>query len=58
MTIALVVYDYLLTIEDEVQLIWRRKTSSASLLFLANRVTSLILIVDLFLVNVSVTVSS
>lgn len=34
---ALVVYDYVISLEDEVELVWRRKPSFASTLLLANR---------------------
>ncbi|KAM5541382.1 hypothetical protein V8D89_004936 [Ganoderma adspersum] len=36
-TLALIVYEYLITIGAEVELFWRRKVTGASVLFLANR---------------------
>ena len=36
-TLALVVYDYALTIHEEVELIWKRRISCASFLFISNR---------------------
>ena len=38
---ALLIYDSLLTIADEVELIWRRKLTAASALFILNRFTLL-----------------
>ncbi|GJE96173.1 hypothetical protein PsYK624_123660 [Phanerochaete sordida] len=34
---ALVVYEYLLTFQDEIRMIWRRKWTGATALFVANR---------------------
>ncbi|PSR75618.1 hypothetical protein PHLCEN_2v9019 [Hermanssonia centrifuga] len=34
---ALVVYDYIITIDQEITLVWRRKWSLATWIFIANR---------------------
>ena len=39
-------YEYVLTMEDEVELLWRRKMSTASWIFLLNRMVPVIMIMD------------
>lgn len=46
---ALVVHDCLVTFDDELRLIWNRKRSAASWLFLANRATAVIIIINAIL---------
>ena len=46
---ALILYEYILTLDDELDLIWRRKMSASSLIFLANRVTVIVYTVGLAL---------
>ena len=41
MRLALVIYDHILTFAEEVQMIWRRRTTLSSIIFLLNRYTSL-----------------
>ena len=36
--VALLAYDSILMIDDEVELIWRRKLSTASVIFIINRI--------------------
>ena len=43
--VALLAYDSILTIEDEVELIWRRNLSIASALFITNRVAASLVVV-------------
>ena len=43
--IALMIYDYLLTMGDEVELIWRRKMSTSSWIFITNRLVLIIFVV-------------
>ena len=40
--LALLGYDFVLTLSDEVELIWRRKFSVASVIFVLNRATALL----------------
>ena len=51
-------YEYLLTFEDEVELLWRRKMNFSSWLFLANRAIIVIMIVYLALNFAGTTVST
>nr|VWO99384.1 G protein beta subunit Gib2 [Ganoderma boninense] len=44
---ALVGYDYLLTVERESRLFWRRKVNTATILFFANRYLALLYYVGL-----------
>ena len=47
--VALLAYDFILTFEDEVELIWRRKLSIASAVFITNRIAaSLFVVYDIF----------
>ena len=47
--VALLAYDSILTFEDEVELIWRRKLSIASAVFITNRIAaSLFVVYDIF----------
>ncbi|KAI0338609.1 hypothetical protein BDW22DRAFT_689002 [Trametopsis cervina] len=41
---ALALYDYLLTFSQEIEMIWRRPLTGASVLFMLNRYLSLVLI--------------
>ena len=43
---ALVVYEFLITSGDEWTLIWRRKMTGSSLLFIANRLIMIVSIID------------
>lgn len=43
--VALLTYDSLLTVEDEVELIWRRKLSIASTVFIINRIAASLFVV-------------
>ena len=49
--VALVVYDSILTIEDEVELIWRRKLSIASAVFITNRIGASLFVVNYIFIN-------
>ena len=51
---ALLLYAYLLTIEDEVELIWRKNMGLSSWIFLANRVGGVLLLVSVVVVGTSV----
>ena len=42
--VALLAYDFILPIDDEVKLIWRRKLSIASALFITNRIAASLLV--------------
>ena len=42
-------YDYLLTVDDERKLLWRRKMGASSFLFLANRVQVIVYTVAQFM---------
>ena len=46
---ALLVYDFVLTIVDEVDFIWRQKLSVASAIFITNRVAVLLVVIFLIL---------
>lgn len=43
--LVVVVYDWLLTLSDEIRLVWKRKLTGATVLFLLNRYTTLIMYV-------------
>ena len=49
-------YDQLLTVEDELDIIWRRQMSPSSWLFLANRFTLVIGVVEFVLTKIDPTV--
>ena len=49
---ALLAYESILTIEDEVNLIWRRKLSIASALFIMNRIAASLIVVSIILFDV------
>ena len=51
-------YDCLLTMEDELVLVWRRKMSPSSWIFLANRATVVINVFDLATTVISTTVGT
>ena len=51
-------YEYLLTVEDELELIWNRRMSSASWIFFANRAMLGVLGTQLALRHSNVTVST
>ena len=51
--VALLPYDFILTIEDEVELIWRRKLSIASAVFITNRIAALLFVVQHILIDVN-----
>ena len=50
--VALLAYDSILTFEDEVELIWRRKLSIASAVFITNRIAALLFVVYNILIDV------
>ena len=50
--VALLAYDSILTFEDEVELIWRRKLSIASAVFITNRIAASLHLVYSVLVDV------
>ena len=49
-TLAYVAYDYIITLDREIELFWRAKTSVASVLFFANRYSSLVFNFVLFVI--------
>ena len=49
---VLLVYDSTLTFADEVELIWRRKPSVASTIFVINRITTLLIVAQIILIEV------
>ena len=51
--VALVAYDSILTFEDEVELIWRRKLSIASAVFITNRVAVALFVTYSILIDVN-----
>ena len=51
---VLLLYDFVPTLPDEVALIWRRKVSAASLIFMANRAAAILFVIFLLLPNVDV----
>ena len=51
--VALLAYDALLTIIDEVKCIWRRRFSIVSAIFIINRISALLSILDVMLGDVS-----
>ena len=46
-------YDFALTIEDEVELIWLRKPSIASAVFVANRISASLIVTYSILIDVN-----
>ena len=50
--VALLAYESILTIEDEVELIWRRKLSIASVVFITNRIAASLYVVYGVLVDI------
>ena len=54
---VLLAYEYILTVDDERRLIWRRKMGMASWTFLANRAMVLFAIVAVFMEHPGVSVS-
>ena len=50
--VALLAYDSILTFEDEVELIWRRKLSIASAVFITNRIAASLSVVYTIFVDV------
>ena len=50
--VALLAYDSILTFEDEVELIWRRKLSIASAVFIANRIAASSIVMYSLLIHV------
>ena len=42
-------YECLLTLEDEWELVWRRKVNFATLIFVANRAILVVTFIDLFM---------
>ena len=50
--VALLAYDTLLTILDEVKLIWRHRFSIVSAIFIINRIAALLSILDVLLFDV------
>ena len=55
---ALLVYEYILTLDDEWELIWKQSMTSVSWLFLANRVTFWIYVVDVGMTSAGYNVSA
>ena len=51
--VALLAYDTLLTILDEVKLIWRHRFSIVSAIFIINRIAALLYILDVMLGDVN-----
>ena len=51
--LALFIYDFILTIEDEVELIWRRKLSIASAVFITNRIAASLIVAYSILIDVN-----
>ena len=51
--VALLAYDSILTFEDEVELIWRRKLSIASAVFITNRIAASLIVMDSILIDVN-----
>ena len=52
----LILYEHLLTLEDELELIWRRKLKPSSWMFLMNRSVLVLGILDLLLASFGATV--
>ena len=50
-------YDWAVTAEDEVELIWKRKMSPSSWLFFANRAIPIVAAVQLAMMSANATVS-
>ena len=50
--VALLAYDSILTFEDEVELIWRRKLSIASAVFITNRIAASLLVMHNIFIDV------
>ena len=46
---VLLVYDSMLTLTDEVNLIWRRKLSAASAIFLMSRLSTVLIVIFMIL---------
>ena len=49
--LALLAYEYVLTVKDEWELVWHRKMNSASWIFAVNRAILPIYIIDYVLTN-------
>ena len=53
---ALISYDYLLTMDDELALVWRLRMSPSWCIYLLNRVTQVVLAVDTAIIYANPTV--
>ena len=49
-------YEYILTVDDELELVWRRRVSLSSWLLFANRATLLFVVVDWVVRNANTSV--
>ncbi|KAL4243441.1 hypothetical protein ABKN59_001179 [Abortiporus biennis] len=50
---GLLLYDYLLTLDEEIKYVWKRKKTGISILFILNRYTSLVNSLLVFLEHIA-----